>query len=111
MALPGRPKAMKHDGAVVMLDGDWWIGWVEEVPVVNARKPSRDALLASLKTVLLEAPEMNRAEPPAAPGGSHQKLALALGSALTICRVTSANRASPSCRRAATMAGHSALDR
>lgn len=24
--------------AVVKQDGDWWIGWIEEVPGVNARK-------------------------------------------------------------------------
>ena len=48
--------------AVVKQDGDWWIGWVEEVPGVNAQEASRDELLASLKVVLQEALEMNRAE-------------------------------------------------
>ena len=53
--------------AVVKQDGDWWIGWVEEVPGVNAQEASRDELLASLKVVLQEALEMNRAEARAAP--------------------------------------------
>jgi len=48
--------------AVVKQDGDWWLGWVEEVPGVNAQEPTREALLASLKEVLREALEMNRAE-------------------------------------------------
>lgn len=64
--------------AVVKQDGDWWIGWVEEVPGVNAQEPSRDELLASLKVVLQEALEMNRAEARAAAGSSFEELALAL---------------------------------
>lgn len=64
--------------AVVKQDGDWWIGWVEEVPGVNAQEASRDELLASLKVVLQEALEMNRAEARAAAGSSFEELALAL---------------------------------
>jgi predicted RNase H-like HicB family nuclease len=64
--------------AVVKQDGDWWIGWVEEVPGVNAQESSRDELLASLKVVLQEALEMNRAEARAAAGSSYEELALAL---------------------------------
>jgi predicted RNase H-like HicB family nuclease len=64
--------------AVVKQDGDWWIGWVEEVPGVNAQESSRDELLASLKVVLQEALEMNRAEARAAAGSSYEELALGL---------------------------------
>jgi predicted RNase H-like HicB family nuclease len=68
----------RHYTAVIKRDGDWWFGWVEEIPGVNAQEASRDALLASLKTVLLEALEMNRADARAAAGGSYEELALAL---------------------------------
>jgi predicted RNase H-like HicB family nuclease len=64
--------------AVVKQDGDWWLGWVEEVPGVNAQEPTREALLASLKEVLREALEMNRAEARAAAASSYEELALAL---------------------------------
>jgi predicted RNase H-like HicB family nuclease len=64
--------------AVVKQVGDWWIGWVEEVPGVNAQESSRDELLASLKVVLQEALEMNRAEARAAAGSSYEELPLAL---------------------------------
>ena len=64
--------------AVVKQYDDWWIGWVEEVPGVNAQESSRDELLASLKVVLQEALEMNRAEARAAAGSSYEELALAL---------------------------------
>ena len=30
--------------AVVKQEGDWWIGWIEEVPGVNCQEPSRDEL-------------------------------------------------------------------
>ena len=60
------------------LDGDWWIGWVEEVSGVNAQESTREGLVASLKVVLQEALEMNRAEARAAAGSSYEELALAL---------------------------------
>ncbi|MCP9909626.1 type II toxin-antitoxin system HicB family antitoxin [Cyanobium sp. BA20m-p-22] len=64
--------------AVVKQDGDWWIGWVEELSGVNAQESTREELLASLKVVLQEALEMNRAEARAAAGSSYEELALAL---------------------------------
>jgi len=48
--------------AVIKQDGDWWIGWVEEVPGVNAQESTRETLLASLREVLAEALAMNREE-------------------------------------------------
>ena len=52
--------------AIPKRDGDWWIGWVEEVPGVNAQERSREELLASLRTILTEALEFNRQEARAA---------------------------------------------
>jgi predicted RNase H-like HicB family nuclease len=46
--------------AVVKQDGDWWIGWVEEVPGVNCQESTREALLESLRVTLAEALEFNR---------------------------------------------------
>jgi predicted RNase H-like HicB family nuclease len=55
--------------AIVQQRQDWWIGWIEEVPGVNAQERTKDLLLASLKEVLKEALEMNREEARAnAPG-------------------------------------------
>ena len=48
--------------AVVKRDGEWWIGWVEEVPGVNAQEESRELLITSLRKVLSEALVMNREE-------------------------------------------------
>ena len=52
--------------AITKRDGDWWIGWIEEVPGVNAQEETKEALLASLKEILAEALELNRAEARAA---------------------------------------------
>jgi predicted RNase H-like HicB family nuclease len=46
--------------AVVKQDGDWWIGWIEEVPGVNCQEPTRQELLQSLRITLREAIELNR---------------------------------------------------
>ncbi|WP_254977908.1 type II toxin-antitoxin system HicB family antitoxin [Cyanobium sp. ATX 6A2] len=100
---------MNHYTAVVKQDGDWWVGWVEEVPGVNAQESSRDALLESLKAVLQEALEMNRAEARAAAGSSYEELALALRSAETWC-ATSKNTAAQSFARGATIPGGTTLN-
>jgi len=32
--------------AVIKQDSGWWIGWIEEVPGVNAQERTKQALLA-----------------------------------------------------------------
>ncbi len=46
--------------AIVKQDGDWWIGWIEEVPGVNCQEATREELLESLRKTLQEAFEFNR---------------------------------------------------
>jgi predicted RNase H-like HicB family nuclease len=46
--------------AIVKKDGDWWIGWIEEVPGVNCQESTHDELMESLKEALKEALEFNR---------------------------------------------------
>ena len=48
--------------AITKRDGDWWIGWIEEVPGVNAQEESKEELLSSLREILSEALEFNRSE-------------------------------------------------
>ena len=59
--------------AVIKQDGDWWIGWIEEIPGVNCQEASRDELLESLKITLQEALEFNRQEAITAAGGNYQE--------------------------------------
>ena len=62
--------------AITKSDGDWWIGWIEEVPGVNCQEGTREELLASLRVTLKEALEYNRAEAiqAAAPDYSEERL-------------------------------------
>ena len=46
--------------AVTKRDGDWWIGWIEEVPGVNCQERTKEDLLGSLTATLREALEFNR---------------------------------------------------
>jgi predicted RNase H-like HicB family nuclease len=46
--------------AVVKQDGDWWIGWIEEVPGVNSQGRTKSELLENLRSALAEMIEMNR---------------------------------------------------
>jgi len=48
--------------AIIKQSGDWWIGWIEEVPGVNCQEHSRAELLKSLQVTLREALELNREE-------------------------------------------------
>ena len=48
--------------ALVKQDGEWWIGWIEEVPGVNCQERTRVDLLETLRITLREALEFNRGE-------------------------------------------------
>ena len=41
--------------AVIQQHGEWWIGWVEEVPGVNSQGSTREELLDNLRDALEEA--------------------------------------------------------
>ena len=53
---------MSEYTAIVKQSGEWWIGWIEEVPGVNCQERTRDELLETLRVTLQEAVEMNRAD-------------------------------------------------
>lgn len=40
--------------AVIKNEGNWWIGWVQEVPGVNCQEATREELIDTLKTTLRE---------------------------------------------------------
>jgi predicted RNase H-like HicB family nuclease len=48
--------------AVTKKDGDWWIGWIEEVPGVNCQEKTHGELVETLKITLKEVIELNREE-------------------------------------------------
>ena len=64
--------------AVVKQDGEWWIGWIEEIPGVNCQEATREELLESLKITLQEALELNRTDAIDAAGGDFEELEIAV---------------------------------
>ncbi len=46
--------------AVIKQDGEWWIGWIEEIPGVNCQEKTKEQLVESLKVTLKEAIEFNK---------------------------------------------------
>jgi predicted RNase H-like HicB family nuclease len=58
--------------AIVKQEGDWWIGWIEEIPGINCQEATHDELLESLKVTLQEALAFNREEA-LANAGAHYK--------------------------------------
>ncbi len=64
--------------AVIKQDGDWWIGWIEEVPGVNCQEATHDELLETLKITLREALEFNRLDAISAAGKDFQEEPIAI---------------------------------
>ncbi len=64
--------------AVIKQEGDWWIGWIEEVPGVNCQEATREALLDSLRVTLDEALEFNRQDARASAGVNYEEALIAV---------------------------------
>ncbi len=64
--------------AIVKHQGDWWIGWIEEVPGVNCQERSREELLESLRVTLREAIEFNRQDAKASAGVEYEEERIAV---------------------------------
>ena len=62
--------------AVIQQSGEWWIGWVEEVPGVNSQGRTREELVENLRSALEEVLEMNRADARAACEGPYEEVSL-----------------------------------
>ena len=46
--------------AIIQKDGDWWVGWVEEIPGANAQERTREELIISLKEAARDILDLNR---------------------------------------------------
>ena len=62
--------------ALIQQRGDWWIGWIEEIPGVNCQEKTREALLDTLRITLLEALEFNRQEAISIAENGYQEIAI-----------------------------------
>ena len=62
--------------AVIQQHGEWWIGWIEEIPGVNSQGHTRAELLDDLRDALDEALEMNREDARAAATGALEEVSI-----------------------------------
>ena len=45
----------KRYTAIIKQNGQWWIGWIEEIPGVNCQEATKEERLESLQETLREA--------------------------------------------------------
>jgi predicted RNase H-like HicB family nuclease len=57
--------------ALIRREGDWWIGWIEEIPGVNCQERTKEELVETLRVTLEEAVEINRKDAIAHAGTSY----------------------------------------
>ena len=69
---------MNHYTAAIQRDGAFWVGWIEEVPGVNAQGKSREDLLENLRSALFEALEMNREDAQQAAGDNFEEVQISV---------------------------------
>lgn len=69
---------MSEYTAIVKQAGDWWIGWIEELPGVNCQEHTREELIETLRLTLQEAVELNRAEARDAAGSGFEEERIAV---------------------------------
>jgi predicted RNase H-like HicB family nuclease len=64
--------------AILKQSGDWWIGWIEEIPGVNCQERTREELIESLRLTLKEALEFNRQDAISAVGSGYTEEIIAV---------------------------------
>lgn len=64
--------------AIVKQDGDWWIGWIEEISGVNCQERTCEQLIETLRITLREALDFNREDALAAAGANYRELPIAV---------------------------------
>jgi predicted RNase H-like HicB family nuclease len=64
--------------AMIKQSGDWWIGWIEEIPGVNCQERTREELIDCLRLTLKEALEFNRQDALTAIGAGYTEEKIAV---------------------------------
>jgi predicted RNase H-like HicB family nuclease len=78
IAVPAYAHPMNNQyTAIVKRDGDWWLGWLEEVSGVNAQERTREELMSSLQEALRDILELNRTEARQAAKGDYEEVSIA----------------------------------
>jgi predicted RNase H-like HicB family nuclease len=69
---------MNQYTAIIKQDGEWWIGWIEEIPGVNCQEKTHEELLQSLQITLQEALQFNREEALSNAGSGYREEMIAI---------------------------------
>jgi len=64
--------------AVVKDEGDYWVGWIEEIPGVNCQEKTYEELKETLEITLKEALEFNRQDALSAAGSGYKEEKIAI---------------------------------
>ena len=64
--------------AIIKQAGEWWIGWIEEIPGVNCQEQTREDLIETLRLTVKEALEFNRQDAIAAVGSGYTEEKIAV---------------------------------
>ncbi len=64
--------------AIIKHAGEWWIGWIEEIPGINCQERTREELIETLRVTLKEALEFNRQDAIAAVGSGYTEEKIAV---------------------------------
>lgn len=64
--------------AIIKQEGDWYVGWIEEVPGVNCQEKNIEALKRTLKVALKEVLAFNRQDAIALAGDTYQEEKIAV---------------------------------
>lgn len=64
--------------AIITKDGDWWLGWVQEVPGANAQERTKEELLISLKEAAKDIIELRRQQALSEMKTNFEEIALAI---------------------------------
>ena len=64
--------------AIIKQSGEWWIGWIEEIPGVNCQEHTHNDLIESLRLTLKEVLEFNRQDAITAVGSGYMEEKIAV---------------------------------
>ncbi|KOR30011.1 hypothetical protein TI03_00705 [Achromatium sp. WMS1] len=64
--------------AIINQDGDWWLGWVEEVPGANTQEKTKEALIESLKEAAQDILELRCIEARKQIDGDYEEMRIAI---------------------------------
>jgi len=77
-SVAGDPLMSQTFTAIVKQEGDWWIGWIEEVPGVNCQERTREELRETLRVTLAELLEVRREHARRAAGEDFEELPISI---------------------------------